>query len=172
MTSDAPVRALERVFADIAATRMAGLPILNPALRVETVGFRAWEGRWVGVLVTPWSIVLVLLAGQEALAALGPDQKQAWRFPSGSYEFMGLHEGSLSCQMCPLLSPVAEFATQEDAREFAQTAMTELFRDTIHDQTRGEELADMIEDARLRGTALAQQQVSRRDFLRMPLLGR
>ncbi|EQD58614.1 hydrogenase expression/formation protein HupJ, partial [mine drainage metagenome] len=44
---------LEEIFNRIAQTRMIDLPILNSAMRVEAVGFRLWEGHWVGVLVTP-----------------------------------------------------------------------------------------------------------------------
>jgi hypothetical protein len=38
------VEKLEAVFNEIAETRMAGLPILNTALKVQAVGFREWEG--------------------------------------------------------------------------------------------------------------------------------
>ena len=48
---------------------MAGLAVVNPALEVEAVEFARWEGRWLGVMVTPWSMNLVLL----------PDDPVAWR---------------------------------------------------------------------------------------------
>ncbi|MGC2166942.1 MAG: [NiFe]-hydrogenase assembly chaperone HybE, partial [Gallionella sp.] len=81
---------LQAVFSDIAATRMAGLPICNAALRVQVVGFREWPGHRLGVLVTPWTISLVLMQGDEVLLqTLGADEKMSWDFPSGSYEFMG-----------------------------------------------------------------------------------
>ncbi len=46
---------------EAAAVRMRGLPIVNPALAVEAVGFAPWEGHWLGVMVTPWFINLTLL---------------------------------------------------------------------------------------------------------------
>lgn len=168
-----PCTRLEQVFGDIAATRMAGLPILNPALRVQAVGFREWRGRWLGVLVTPWSIGLMLLAGEEALPFLGPDQTHAWHFPSGNYAFMGLDEPDLGlCHVCSLQSPVLDFSGQEDAVAFAEAALDELFRVVPDTVTRGAELADMVEEARLSGASLADKEVSRRDFLRMPFLAR
>ncbi len=164
---------LEKVFGDIAATRMAGLPILNPALWVQAVGFREWQGHWLGVLVTPWSIGLILLAGEEALPFLGPDQTHAWHFPSGNYAFMGLEEPELGlCHVCSLQSPVLEFATQEDAVTFAEAALDELFRTVPDTVARGTELADMVEEVRLNGASLADKEVSRRDFLRIPFLAR
>ena len=161
------------IFADIAATRMADVPILNPALHVAAVGFREWQGCRVGVLVTPWSLGLVLLPGDNASPRqLATDEKQVWTFPSGNYEFMGLQEPALGpAQMCPLLSPVMEFASQDEAVSAAEVVMAELFQSAQSDAARGEALADMIEDARLRGDSIARQQFSRRDFLRMPWLG-
>jgi [NiFe] hydrogenase assembly HybE family chaperone len=120
-----PGAALERVFAGIAATRMAGLPMNNPALRVEAVDFRDWHGVWVGVLITPWAINLMLLPGPGGgVRALGPDEKQRWRFPSGEYEFMGGHDEELGAyQSCSLFSPAFEFAAHEDARTMAEATM-------------------------------------------------
>ena len=43
-------------FERIANTRMKGIPICNPKLRVATVPFRKVDGQWVGAVVTPWSI--------------------------------------------------------------------------------------------------------------------
>jgi hypothetical protein len=39
--ADSPAPALEAAFADIARTRLADVPLCNPALQVEAVGFRA-----------------------------------------------------------------------------------------------------------------------------------
>jgi [NiFe] hydrogenase assembly HybE family chaperone len=51
---------LAAAFERIHRERMAGLPILHPKLRVAAVGGRAWRGHWLGVLVTPWCMNLVL----------------------------------------------------------------------------------------------------------------
>ena len=87
---DDPASRVERAFAAIAATRMAGLPLCNPALAVEACGFRPWNGLWLGVLVTPRAINLMLLPdGNPAFRRLGADQRQTWTFPSGDYAFHG-----------------------------------------------------------------------------------
>ncbi|MDR2220622.1 MAG: [NiFe]-hydrogenase assembly chaperone HybE [Methylobacillus sp.] len=145
------IATLEAVFDEIARSRMAGLPIVNPALRVEAVGFREWQERYAGVLVTPWSISLVLLPGQDAtLEQLAPDKRATWEFPSGSYEFMGLVEPLLgTCQICPLISPVTEFADHASASELAQEIARAVFA------------ADGSE-------AKAAPQMSRRAFLSFP----
>ena len=154
---------LEAVFNEIARTRMVDVPILNPALRVEAVGFRVWEGRWIGVLVTPWMINLVLLPGEAApLAPLALGEKTSWDFPSGSYQFMGLNEPMLGvCHVCSLMSPVMDFATHEDARAVALEIIGALFV----------EVEDKPADAKIKGGLINPQNMSRRDFLRIPLMG-
>jgi len=163
------VQNLESVFSEIARTRMADVPIVNPALRVEAVGFRVWEGLWAGVLVTPWTINLVLLPGQDAqLDALALDEKKEWQFPSGKYEFMGLNEPAIgTCHICSLISPVTEFATHAEALAVAQEIIIGLFAA----QAQHDELATRIDEARLKGEAISRQNMSRRDFLRMPFMG-
>ena len=163
------VQKLESMFSEIARTRMADVPILNPALRVEAVGFREWEGRWIGVLVTPWTINLVLLPGQDAqLIPLALDEKSVWNFPSGAYEFMGLNEPAIgTCHICSLISPVTEFDTHEEALAVAQEIIITLFAENAGNN----DLVARMDDARLKGESISQQNMSRRDFLRMPFMG-
>lgn len=152
MRMSSSAQKLEAAFSEIARTRMADVPILNPALRVEAVGFRAWEGRWVGVLVTPWSINLVLTSGQDApLIPLALDEKAVWNFPSGAYEFIGLNEPTTgTCHICPLISPPSDFATHDEARAVAHEIISALF---------AEDETDVPKNA------------SRRNFLRMSFAG-
>ena len=114
-----PSAQLESVFADIAATRMAGLPICNPVLQVEAIGFRrAGDGHWAGVMITPWAINLLRLRGQaDNWPELAPCSKYDWRFPSGNYEFTVAHEDRLGTyHLCSLFSPAVELESHDQAR--------------------------------------------------------
>ncbi|MBI5890179.1 MAG: [NiFe]-hydrogenase assembly chaperone HybE [Nitrosomonadales bacterium] len=164
---------LEAVFNDIAATRMAGLPICNSALRVQAVGFREWQEHWVGVLVTPWTISLVLMPGDKApLKSLGADEKMSWEFPSGRYEFMGLNEPELgTCQICSLISPVIDIERHEDAVGVAGQVMQALFVEDNSDRARDAERKQEFEAARMKGEPVLDKPLSRRDFLRGSFLG-
>jgi len=164
---------LEAVFNDIAETRMAGLPICNPAVRVQAVGFREWQEHWVGVLVTPWTLSLVLMPGDKApLKTLGSDEKMSWEFPSGKYEFMGLNEPALgTCQTCSLISPVVDFERHEDAVKVAEQVMEALFVKDESDAKRDADRKQMVEAARLKGEPVLDKPLSRRDFLRGSFLG-
>ncbi|MBT0959781.1 [NiFe]-hydrogenase assembly chaperone HybE [Denitromonas iodatirespirans] len=122
-----PTMRVEAVFRRIHAERMAGLPICNPALRVAAIDFRRWQGDWVGALVLPWAINLLIVPGSGAFRAVSVGQGQTWVFPSGAYDFMGSREAGLGAyQSCSLFSPVSEFASQADAEAVAQAAMAGL----------------------------------------------
>ena len=127
--ADNPAAAVRAAFSHIAATRMADLPINNPALQVDVMGFRDWEGQWVGVLVTPWAIDLIIVPGEGAgFRRLGIDQRQTWVFPSGSFEFLGGDEPPLGpYQSCSLFAPVHEFTDHDSACRAAMTALEALF---------------------------------------------
>lgn len=58
--------ALETVFNGVLETRMRGVPVINPALSVQAVGFNPFNGDWLGVLITPWFMNLLLLPGPDS----------------------------------------------------------------------------------------------------------
>jgi [NiFe] hydrogenase assembly HybE family chaperone len=121
-------QALVAAFERIAATRMAGMPLCNPALSVEAAGFRAHGGGLAGVLVTPWSINLVLLPAP-GTAPLATGERATAGFPSGNYEFMGGDEPECGhFRFCSLFSPPDEFADQAQARAVALEVMAQLFQ--------------------------------------------
>lgn len=111
-----------------AAARMAGLPICNPALRVEAIGFREWDGCVVGVLVAPWTVSLLVLSGAAGpLAPLRTGTFEERTFPSGAYPFVPAEDEELGAyRTCSLLSPPAGIASQDDARAAALAALDAL----------------------------------------------
>lgn len=126
-----PVAALAAAFRHIAATRMAGVPILNPALAVEAVGFRqepALDGRWLGVLITPWfmNLICLPLAGDD-WHALPSGTGRNLDLPGGEVAFLAAQEDALGAYLsCSLFSPMQEFADQDYARAVAQEVLNQL----------------------------------------------
>jgi len=118
---------LEVAFRRIERERMAGVPILNPALRVEAVGIRPFDGDWLSVLVTPWFMNAVILPGDgsaAAWAAAMPGGTIRRTFPAGTFDFLvGEEDGLGRFAMCSLFSPMDEFA---DAATAAATALAAL----------------------------------------------
>lgn len=153
-----PTERLRAAFARIAATRMAGLPLNNPALSVATVGFVPWADAHVGVLIAPWAINLAVVSERPELLALAPDRRRTWRFPSGEYELMGGNEPECGAfQFCSLFSPTFEFADQPAAEAAANEIMRALFAPGADDGR---------EAARIAGESALHAPVTRRGFLR------
>lgn len=127
-TAAPPVTRLVEAFTALAEGPMAELPLANPALRVEAVGFLPFEGGWAGVLITPWAINLLLLPGPAAPPLPLDGRARPRRFPSGIYEFHAGHLDSLGhYQSCSLFSPPAQFPDQAAARAVALEVMALLF---------------------------------------------
>lgn len=156
------VDGLVAAFERIAGTRMAGLPLCNPALRVAAVAFRPFTpGTEVGVLVTPWALNLVILSSaQDSSLRLGADCRRTWRFPSGEYDFLGGEEAECGAfQFCSLFSPAFEFRDQANAVGVAEVIVAELFAAPVAED------ASALEAARLAGRSAAQIPTTRRGFL-------
>ncbi len=150
-------------FERVQRERMAGLPFVNEALRVEVVGLRRWRGLWLGVLVTPWFMNLLLLPGDGA--AEGDEVPAQWpsvrtgeyapfAFPAAVLSFLAGREGEAGEYLsCSLFSPVFEFADQATARATAEACLVALF-----DPASGQPAAPPL--------SAAPASASKRDFLR------
>jgi [NiFe] hydrogenase assembly HybE family chaperone len=110
------------------AAAMSGLPIYNPQLIVEAVGFRDHNGRPTGVVVTPWFMNLTVLPGASEPKPWQAGNSLRFVFPSGEYEFhVGELEGVGLVASCSLFSPMNDFADHEAARLAATAAIDALF---------------------------------------------
>lgn len=123
-----PSPLLEAAFRRIESERMAGVPVLNPALRVEAVGFARWQGHWLGILITPWFMNLVLAPGDaDNWRGVRDGERLFRRFPAGDYAFLGGHEPEVGeFQSCALFSPMGQFPDQDGARAVALAALEAL----------------------------------------------
>ena len=169
MTPDSALRpdpsaALERAFGAV-ADRMQGLGFVNPALRVQAVGFEPWEGHWLGVLVTPWSINLMLLPLDPVRwRAIRPGEKQRYEFPAGGYEFIdAVDPVAGEYRMCSLFSPALEFEDHATA-----VTVAELARAALLDAQHAERppAAERPAETLARIGEQAHAPMSKRDFLR------
>ena len=109
-----PAGALEAAFRAIHQRQMKDVPVLNPALGVEAVGFRAWEQHWLGILITPWFMNLLLLPRVTAAwKPIAVGESRHYRFPAGVFEFIGGQDAALGdYQACSLFSPMFDFTSQ------------------------------------------------------------
>ena len=125
------VDALVAHFERVRTERMVGIPMLNPALRVEAVGF-CWgaesEGGDVavaqGVLITPWFMSLMRLPSRRVPHANRMARKFVRDFGGERFDFIGGHDETIGYfESCALFSPMDGFDSQALAVETAQEVL-------------------------------------------------
>lgn len=129
------VQQLVDFYRQVQAERMQGIPILNPALSVEAVGFRwaedADEGAATvakGVLITPWFMSLVRLPLDLQDHAGRVARKAVRGFGNERFDFIGAHDPAVGYhEACALFSPMADFRSQAQARETAEAVLAHLW---------------------------------------------
>ena len=116
---------LEQTFERIRVERMADVPILNSMVRVEAVGFEPHHPDFIGVLVTPWFMNLMLVPEDpDAAAGELPGETRLCSFPAGAFEFIaGFEHGLGHYCMCSLFSPMFDFADHNAAVATAEAVM-------------------------------------------------
>lgn len=118
-----PAQTFQSVFENIHLQQMQDLPLCNPALNVEVLGFDDETWPKIGVLLTPWCMNLILLT-QNADALPAPGNKVTKTLPSGEFEFIVASESKLGSYLsCSLFSPMFEFEDQAAAILAAQTVL-------------------------------------------------
>ncbi|HDL7358877.1 TPA: hydrogenase-2 assembly chaperone [Yersinia enterocolitica] len=60
-----PAALLEQVFGQVAADKMRGLPFYRDHIPLRACGFQLFEQQWIGALLTPWMLSLVVLPGPQ-----------------------------------------------------------------------------------------------------------
>jgi [NiFe] hydrogenase assembly HybE family chaperone len=161
---DDPSARVAAAFERIRRTRMEGLAFLNGLVRVEAVGFRPWQGQWLGALVTPWCLNLLLTPGEGEWAALPAGGERFVDLPAGRFRFIANADDEAGeYHACSLFSPVHEFADHDAARATAEAALVALFDAALAPAP------DPLAAERASGAPVAAAEpapVSKRDFLR------
>jgi [NiFe] hydrogenase assembly HybE family chaperone len=111
-----------------ASLKVKGLPIYNPTLAVEAVGFRLHDGRHAGVMVTPWFMNLTVLPCEADGGSWVKGGAVRIAFPSGVYAFtVGELPDVGLVATCPLFSTMTDFTDHEAAQLAASSAAAALF---------------------------------------------
>jgi [NiFe] hydrogenase assembly HybE family chaperone len=139
--SQSPTDLVEEAFFRIQREQMVDVPILNPALMVEAVDFQRWQGHWLGVVITPWCMSILLLPGsQENWVSAGQNKRRFVKFPAGDFALLGGVEPELGeYQSCSLFSPMDRFATQREATQTARASLIGLLSAPATKSAAGEE---------------------------------
>lgn len=180
---------LNEIFSSIHTNEMAGLPLLNSKIEVETLEFQEFEGRIIGIIISPWLMSLVMLPSEQLeddWEGFEIGEKHTHSFPSGDYKFLVNHfDGIGACQVHAIHSPMSNFFSHDhakaSARQFIRKLMKIVKEDDRLDERRlerfinGEEMSDIQsleqvnEDAPATDVGKAAKpnsQIARRNFLR------
>jgi [NiFe] hydrogenase assembly HybE family chaperone len=116
---------LEATFNEILDKRMRDLPVVNTSLSVQAVGFNRFGEDWLGILITPWFMNLMLLPGRDShWREQQPGTKIEKHFPYGAFEFTLGNETQIgSYALCSLFSPMFQFENQAATLAAAQSAL-------------------------------------------------
>lgn len=140
---------------------MADMPLLHDALTVEAVGFRRSGAARVGVLITPWSMNLLRLPDEGAIAPGGTEPRD---LPRGPVDFVGAwEEGIGAYETCSLFSPMFQFTDQDAARAVAFEILSLLLQ-------RGPDLLGAEPQRRTGGPISALRRNANADFDRRSVL--
>lgn len=114
---------------------MRDLPICNPALEIEAIGFRPYGGHAVGIILTPWFMNLMICAADATeLPPKAPGETAYWPLTAGRVGFVvGQLEGFGRVDSCSLFSPMDDFADHAAARAVAVAVLDELFDPALAD---------------------------------------
>lgn len=156
-----PSLRLAAAFRAIHAGRMQGLPLVNPNVRVEAIGFMPWKHYWLGVMLTPWAMNFVLTPRDPvAFRPLPAGEKRRCLFPAGAFDFVSARDETIGDYFaCSLFSPVHMFADHETARETAWLALAALL-DAAHAEV------DEAQQGERKPLADLSAPITRRDLLR------
>lgn len=120
-----PSSVLEAHFHQLWAARGQDFPAINPKLAIKAIGFARVHGDWMGVMVTPWFVHLILLAGGGTLWGDIPlGQRRYLDLPGATLPFTAAEAFGIGAyQYSPLLAQVSEAEDMAAAQRVADDAL-------------------------------------------------
>jgi [NiFe] hydrogenase assembly HybE family chaperone len=108
---------------------MRDIGLAHDGLEVAAIGFRAEGGHVTGIVLTPWFMNLVRVAGVEPLPDATEGGTVSYSYPAGAIDFtVGHAPGFGRMDAVSLFSPMFEFEDQAAALATAEATLDELFR--------------------------------------------
>ncbi len=154
---DDPTAFLEAHYRHVWETRMHDLPFVNTALSVEAIGFQRLDGDWLGVVITPWFLNLLLVSGGgELWGDIPAGERRYLSLPCGTMQFIADDDPDIGpYQYCPLIAPVSNLPDMAMARHVAVDAIKTVFS-----------VPATVPEAVPQAPVVEKTEVSRRGFFR------
>lgn len=124
-----PSTVVEQAFKKIAQTQdMMELPFYHKGIQTKTFSFQEFEEQWIGVLLTPWLLSVVIFPGANQVwpqREIG--DKLGLSFPRGDVTFVVSEiEGLGQYLSCSLMSPLDRLVHQIVYEQLAEDSLKEL----------------------------------------------
>ncbi|MCW8947451.1 MAG: [NiFe]-hydrogenase assembly chaperone HybE [Sedimenticola sp.] len=167
--SNSPAEQITQAFRQIEQNQMQGLPVCNKLLTTEVIGLTRFNECWVGALITPWTLQLIMLPASAEAEQLEEGDHRAYEFPQGKVVFMTTENDALGpYQSCGLMSPLHSFESQEQIRQTATEVMELMFQPPAESEEKQSVQVAMPGRLDIDREAKSSEKKSgtRRDFLR------
>lgn len=121
-TNPAPL--LEAAFHAVAADGMRDLPFFHSQMPIRACGFQLFEQQWVGCMLTPWMLSLMVLPGpKQRWESRQIGEKLALALPCGNVSFtLGEIDGCGQYLACSLMSPLESSLGADQALALAENS--------------------------------------------------
>ena len=107
--------------------RMRKLPICNSVLEVEVVGFEAMAEHRLGILITPWFMNLILLAGDNSWSEMPDGATEQIVLPAETCAFTICRDDALGAYLSAVLfRSMKDFPDQQTAVAVARETLRQL----------------------------------------------
>ncbi|RJT28066.1 hydrogenase-2 assembly chaperone [Buttiauxella izardii] len=108
MLTHNPSTVLEKAFQTVAESQMCQLPFYRAHIPVRACGFQLFEHQWLGCMLTPWMLSLLVLPGPgQVWTTRTVGEKLALTLPCGNVRFtVGEMDGCGQYLASSLMSPL------------------------------------------------------------------
>ncbi|MEQ4922692.1 hydrogenase-2 assembly chaperone [Proteus hauseri] len=120
-----PIEQLEAFFCEVAEKEMKNLPFFREGVPVKAGSFSLFEKQWIGTVLTPWMLELVVLPGpSQEWPRRKVGERIALELPCGQVKFVvGELAGGIQYLACSLMSPLDRHLKGEQAVELAENSV-------------------------------------------------
>ncbi|AIK13107.1 hydrogenase-2 component protein [Pectobacterium atrosepticum SCRI1043] len=117
-----PAAQLETAFQAIAEREMQSLPFFQPQIPVSACGFQLFEHQWIGCMLTPWMLSLLVLPGpDQCWLRRTVGESLGLSLPCGDIRFtVGYVDGCGQYLASSLMSPLNKTLTAESMLSLAE----------------------------------------------------
>lgn len=118
----APKAEVKAAFDVVARESMHDLTFLHPSMPVYVSDFTLFEGQWVGSVITPWMLSVLIFPGPEQVWPVRKvSEKLGLRLPYGAMTFtVGALDNVSQYLSCSLMSPLSHDLSVEEGIRLAE----------------------------------------------------